>query len=482
VSDRTPAKTEPGKKPYRVAVVGAGPGGYAAAFRAADLGLDVTLIDPEAAPGGVCLYRGCIPSKAYLHVAKVLEEAESARRWGIAFDKPEIDVDRVRAWKDEVVTQLTGGLASLAKARAVRHVRGRASFAEPGRLVVEGATPGRETVEFDYAIVATGSRPTVPEPLTLDSPRVMTSTGALALPDVPATLLVVGGGYIGLELGSVYAALGSRVTVVEMTESLLPGVDKDLVRPLTAAIEKRLEAIHLGTAVRGLKETRGGIEVSLQSKDDTGARTETYEKVLVAVGRRPNSSGLGLENTSAEIDERGFVIVDAERRTRDDRIFAVGDVAGQPMLAHKATHEGLVAAGVIAGANDRFEPRCVPAVVFTDPEIAWCGLTEIDARSAETKVDVARFPWQASGRALTLGRDSGVTKIISDPETGRVLGVGICGSSAGDLIGEAALAIEMGANVEDLASTIHPHPTLSETLMEAAEVARGLGIHMKKKR
>lgn len=475
-------REEGGASTSRVAVVGAGPGGYAAAFRAADFGLDVTLIDPEAAPGGVCLYRGCIPSKALLHVAKLVEDAAAAGEFGVVFEKPTIDVERVRAWKDQVVAQLTGGLAALAKARAVRHVRGRATFSEPGRLVVERATPGREAVAFDHAIVATGSRPSIPDALRLDDPRVMTSTHALALPDVPRSLLVVGGGYIGLELGSAYAALGSRVTVVEMTESLLPGVDRDLVRPVAAAVGRRFEAIHLKTSVLGLEETRDGITARLQMAAEDRVRSETFEKVLVSVGRRPNSSGLGLENTGARVDEKGFVVVDAERRTADRGIFAIGDVAGQPMLAHKATHEGLAAAGVIAGKGDRYEPQCVPAVVFTDPEVAWCGLTETEARNAGAKVDVARFPWQASGRALTLGRGDGVTKIVSDPETGRVLGVGVCGTSAGDLIGEAALAIEMGATLEDLALTIHAHPTLSETLMEAAEVARGLGVHLKRKR
>jgi dihydrolipoamide dehydrogenase len=473
---------EESSRGLRVAVIGAGPGGYAAAFRGADLGLDVALIDPEPAPGGVCLYRGCIPSKAYLHVAHLLNESRAAEAWGVRFERPRIDIERLRAWKDEVVATLTGGLTGLAKARNVRHVRGRATFVDPRRLVVEGVEPGRETIEVDNVIVATGSRPSIPEALALESARIMTSTDALALPDVPPSLLIVGGGYIGLELGTVYAALGSRVTLVEMADSLLPGVDRDLVRPVAAAVKEGFEEIHLRTSVEQLEETKAGIVATLKGAGEASSRLLTFDKVLVAVGRRPNSSGLGLENTAVQIDERGFIVVDEARRTGERNVFAIGDVAGEPMLAHKATHEGLTAAGVIAGGADRYDPRCVPAVVFTDPEIAWCGLTETEGRAAGIEISVSRFPWQASGRAQTLGRSDGVTKIVSESASGRVLGVGICGRSAGDLIGEAALAVEMGAVVEDLAATIHAHPTLSETLMEAAEVARGLGIHLKKKR
>jgi dihydrolipoamide dehydrogenase len=465
----------------RVAVLGAGPGGYAAAFRAADLGLAVTLIDPEANPGGVCLYRGCIPSKAFLHVARLLREARDAADWGVTFGRPEVDVNKLRAWKDEVVAKLTSGLASLAKARGVTQIQGRATFVDANTLSVDGAPLGRHKVEFDDAIIATGSRPALPEALMLDSERVMTSTDALELRDVPESLLVVGGGYIGLELGTVYAALGSRVTIVEVTEHLLPGVDPDLVRPVAAAMGRSFEAVRLSTRVELLRETGEGICVTLE-----GANGESHEatfcKVLIATGRRPNSSGLGLQNTAVSVNDAGFIEVDNQRRTRQANVFAIGDVAGQPMLAHKATHEGALAAAVIAGRAAVWEPRAIPAVVFTDPEIAWCGLTEAEARASGAKVEVARFPWQASGRAMTLGRAEGVTKILHDPETGRVLGVGICGHSAGELIAESVLAVEMGAVVEDLAASIHPHPTLSETLMEAAEVARGLSIHLKRNR
>lgn len=466
--------------PVRVAVLGAGPGGYAAAFRAADLGLDVTLIDPEVNPGGVCLYRGCIPSKAFLHVARVLREAREARDWGVTFATPQIDVARLREWKEGVVAKLTSGLTSLAKARGVKQLHGRATFADVHTLSVEGALPGRHKVEFDSAIIATGSRPAIPDALVLDSERVMTSTDALDLRDVPESLLVIGGGYIGLELGTVYAALGSRVTIVEVTDHLLPGVDPDLVRPVAAVIGRAFEAVRLTTSVERLRETAEGITVALKGANGE-SREAVFDKVLIATGRRPNSSGLGLENTSVSVTDAGFIEVDAQRRTKEANVFAIGDVAGQPMLAHKATHEGTLAADVIAGGTSVWEPRAIPAVVFTDPEIAWCGLTETQARANGVPVEVARFPWQASGRAMTLGRTDGVTKIVHEPESGRVLGVGICGHSAGELIAEGVLALEMGAVVEDLAASIHPHPTLSETVMEAAEVARGLSVHLKRK-
>jgi len=466
----------------KVVVLGAGPGGYAAAFRAADLGLDVTLVDPEAKPGGVCLYRGCIPSKAYLHVARLLREAASAEKLGVRFAAPAIDIERLRAWKDEVVTRLTGGLGVLAKARAVRYVQGRGTFADARALVVDGTTAGRERLEFDYAIVATGSRPAIPDALSLDSDRVLTSTGALELADVPKTLLVVGAGYIGLELGSVYAALGSRVTIVEMADRILAGVDADLAKPVKAATTEAVESLRLETRVESLSETKGGIAVRLVGGKPEASATGTFEKVLVAVGRKPNSSGLGLENTRVEVDDAGFIRVDAERRTAEPSIFAIGDVAGQPLLAHKATHEGTTAAEVIAGRKAAYEPQAIPAVVYTDPEVAWCGLTEEEAARQGRRVSVGVFPWQASGRALTLGRSDGLTKVLVDPESERVLGVGVAGAGAGELIAEAALAIEMGAVLEDVAGTIHPHPTLSETVMEAAEVARGSSVHLKKKR
>jgi dihydrolipoamide dehydrogenase len=476
VSEQKPAAAK------RVVVLGAGPGGYAAAFRAADLGLAVTLVDPEAKPGGVCLYRGCIPSKAFLHVARLLRDAASAEKFGVRFASPVVDIEKLRAWKDDVVTKLTGGLGVLGKARSVRYVQGRGTFEDARSLVIDGTSSGRERVEFDYAIVATGSRPSIPAALSLESDRVMTSTGALELADVPKSLLVVGAGYIGLELGSVYAALGSRVTIVEMADRILAGVDADLAKPVKTATTDAVEALRLETRVKSLSETTGGISVRLVGGKPETSTTSTFEKVLIAVGRKPNSSGLGLENTRVEIDEAGFVRVDAERRTAEPSIFAIGDVAGQPMLAHKATHEGTTAAEVIAGRKIAFEPQVVPAVVYTDPEIAWCGLTEEEASRDGRRVGVGVFPWQASGRALTLGRTDGLTKVLVDPESERVLGVGIVGTGAGELIAEAALAVEMGAVLEDLAATIHPHPTLSETVMEAAEVALGSSVHLKKKR
>jgi dihydrolipoamide dehydrogenase len=465
----------------RLLVVGAGPGGYAAAFRAADLGLDVTLVDPEATPGGVCLYRGCIPSKAYLHVARLLREAAGAADIGVRFAEPAVDIDRLRAWKNEVVGKFTSGLALLGKARRVRFVRGRATFLDAKTAVVDGESSRREQVSFDYAIVATGSRPAIPESLALESDRVMTSTGALDLPDVPQSLLVVGAGYIGLELGTVYAALGSRVTVVEMTDRILTGVDADLAKPVKAAALASFASLQLDTKVESVELVGEGVSVLLRSAEGSEATEHTFDKVLVSVGRKPNSSGLGLETTRVELDERGFVRVDAERRTAEPSIFAIGDVAGQPLLAHKATHEGTTAAEVIAGHKTAFEPRAVPAVVYTDPEVAWCGLMQEEAARDGREVRVATFPWQASGRALTLARTDGLTKLVYDPETEQVLGVGIAGAGAGELIAEAVLAIEMGAVLEDLAATIHPHPTLSETVMEAADVARGLSVHLKKK-
>jgi dihydrolipoamide dehydrogenase len=456
----------------QLVVVGAGPGGYAAAFHAADLGFEVALVDPEANPGGVCLYRGCIPSKALLHAAKVIHDARAAEEFGVSFGDPAIDLPRLRAWKDGVVGKLTGGLGQLTRQRKVRYVRGRARLIDRTTLEIE-AEGGTSRLAFDHAILATGSRP-----VTLSgfpqSPRVLDSTTALDLPDVPRRLLVVGGGYIGLELGSVYAALDSRVTIVEMLPGLLPGVDPDLVRPVAKRLEAQCESIHLGTRVASVEELGAGLEVRFDGA--TGA--ETFDRVLVAVGRAPNSQGLGLETVGARIDARGFVEVDEQRRTAEPTISAIGDLVGQPMLAHKASHEGRTAVEAIAGRKVAFEPQAIPAVVFTDPEIAYCGLTEAEAKQQGRAVEVARFPWAASGRALTLGRDDGLTKLVLDPETERVLGVGIVGPGAGELIAEGVLAVEMGATARDLALTIHPHPTLSETVMEAAEVFFGQSTHV----
>ncbi len=463
-----------------LAVVGGGPGGYAAAFLAADLGLDVTLIDLEPNPGGVCLYRGCIPSKALLHVAKLVEEAREASAWGVRFGDPEIDLDELRAWKDDVVAKLTGGVGQLAKHRRVRYLRGIATFRDGRTLRVDTRDGDETTLSFEHAILATGSRPTRLPGFPEGSDRVLDSTTALELRDVPKRLLVVGGGYIGLELGSVYAALGSKVTVVEMTPSLLPGVDADLVRPLAKRLEDKLEAILLETRVAEVVERKDGLAVRFEGKGAEGSpgKARRFDRVLVAVGRRPNTAGLGLESTRVEVGDDGFVRIDSRRRTAEPTIWAIGDVAGQPMLAHKASHEGRVAVEAIAGRAVAFEPRAIPAVVFTDPEVAWCGLSETEAKRDGTKVEIARFPWAASGRAKTLGRDDGVTKLVVDPDSERVLGVGLCGPGAGELIAEGVLAVEMGATVEDLALTIHPHPTLSETIMEAAEAFSGRATHI----
>jgi dihydrolipoamide dehydrogenase len=464
----------------QLVVIGAGPGGYAAAFYAADRGMQVTLVDPAVNPGGVCLYRGCIPSKALLHVAEVVNEARHAEAWGITFGAPAIDLERLRAFKTKVVTQLTGGLGQLSKQRKITYIQGTAGLLDGHTLEIRPDQGTRATtLAFEHAIIATGSTPATVPGLTLDSPRLMDSTGALELPDIPKSLLVVGGGYIGLELGSVYAALGTRVTVVEMTDGLLPGADRDLVNVLARRIESICEAVLLNTKVVAMKEAANGIVVTFEGEGLSGeARERVFERVLVSVGRRPNSAVPGLDRTAVKVDRRGFIEVDAARRTAEPSIFAIGDVVGEPMLAHKASHEGRVAVEAIAGERVAFEPLAIPAVVFTDPEIAWCGLTETDARKQNREVAIARFPWAASGRALTLDRPDGVTKLILDPKTERVLGVGIVGPGAGDLISEGVLAIEMGANATDVRMTIHPHPTLSETLMESAEVFFGHATHV----
>lgn len=457
-----------------VVVIGAGPGGYAAAFMAADLGLKTLLVDKEANPGGVCLYRGCIPSKALLHAAKVLTEAEEASEIGIDFGEVTIDVEKLANWKRSVVEKLTGGLGQLRKARKVEHVQGTAKFLDSHTLEVEGTG---QRITFQHAIIATGSRPIIPGPLAIDSQRVMTSTEALELDGLPETLLVVGGGYIGLELGTVYAALGSSVTVVEMMDSLLAGADKDLVKVLEKRIHERFDQVLLSTSVVAMQDTGDGVKVTFRSGDEE--REQTFEKVLVSVGRRPNSENLGLENTKVVVDKFGFVEIDGQCRTAEPHIFAIGDISGQPMLAHRATHQGRLAAEVIHGSKAVFDPHAIPAVVFTDPELAWTGLTENEAKAAGLSFKVSKFPWAASGRSLTLGRSDGLTKVIVDTESERILGVGIVGPGAGELIGEATLAIEMAASVKDLGLTIHAHPTLSETVMEAADVFFGHSTHIK---
>ncbi len=455
-----------------IAVIGGGPGGYAAAFLAADLGMKVTLIDREQNPGGVCLYRGCIPSKALLHVAALITESRHAKNWGIEFGEPKIDVAKLRSFKEGVVNKLTGGLGQLSKQRKVTYVRGDASFENSTTVRVKKHGGGEERLSFDRIILATGSRPAVIPSLKLDTPRMLDSTSALDLTDVPRSLLVVGGGYIGLELGTVYAALGSKVSVVEMTGGLLPGADRDLVAPLQKRLEKAFEAILLNTTVTSVKEEAKGIRVSFDGKD-VKEREKVFDKVLVSVGRKPNSEIAGLDRTQVKVGQRGFIQVNKQLQTDDPAIYAIGDVVGEPMLAHKASHEGRTAVEHIAGHKVAFEPNAIPAVVFTDPEIAWAGLTETQAEKEGREIKVAKFPWAASGRAMTLDRTEGLTKLILDPGTERVLGVGMVGVGAGDMIAEGTLAIEMAATATDIALTIHPHPTLSETVMQAAEVFFG---------
>ena len=460
----------------QVVVVGGGPGGYAAAFLAADLGLSTALVDPEVNPGGVCVYRGCIPSKALLHVAKLVDESRHAKAWGIEFGEPKIDLAKLRAFKDNVVKRLTTGTGQLVKHRKVRYLQGYAEIVDAHNLKVTLTAGGDEQVQFEHAILATGSLPAIPPMLKVDDPRVMDSTAALDLPDIPRSLLVVGGGYIGLELGTVYATLGSAVTVVEMTAGLLPGADRDLVDILAKRVGQTMKSVLLETKVVQMKAESTGIRVALEGKAEQ--KDQLFDRVLVAVGRRPNSSIPGLDRTHVQVDQRGFIMVDEQRRTHEPSIFAIGDVVGEPMLAHKASHEGRVAVEVMAGENVAFAPRAIPAVVFTDPELAWAGLTEVQAMKENRSVAVAKFPWGASGRAITLDRTDGLTKLILDPETERLLGVGLVGPGAGELIAEGVLAIEMGATATDLKLSIHPHPTLTETMMESAEVFFGQATHV----
>jgi dihydrolipoamide dehydrogenase len=460
-----------------IAVVGAGPGGYAAAFLAADLGMKVTLIDPELNPGGVCLYRGCIPSKALLHVAKLIDESRHAKNWGIEYSDPKIDLSRLRSWKEGVVKKLTGGLGQLSKQRKVEYIQGHAAFENSNTLRVSRTNGSEDSLTFDRIVLATGSRPAIIPSLKLDTPRIMDSTTALDLGEVPGTLLVIGGGYIGLELGTVYAALGTKVSVVEMLPGLLPGADRDLVLPLHKRMEKIFDSILLNTTVAAVKEEPSGIRVTFDGPE-VKEREKVFDKVLVSVGRKPNSEIPGLEKTQVKIGQRGFIQVNKQLQTDDPAIYAIGDLVGEPMLAHKASHEGRTAVEAIAGHKVAFEPNAIPAVVFTDPEIAWCGLTETQAQKENREIKTARFPWGASGRAMTLDRTEGMTKLIIDPQTERVLGVGIVGVGAGELIAEGVFAIEMGALAKDVALTIHPHPTLSETVMESAEVFFGTSTHV----
>lgn len=464
-----PAKT-------RLVVIGAGPGGYAAAFHAADRGMEVTLVDAGAKPGGVCLHRGCIPSKALLHVAALLQETRHAKRWGLSYEEPAIDLDRLRKAKNDVIDKLARGVMYLAKQRNVTLLRASARFEDSQTLRLESDDDVPERLRFDHAIVATGSVPILPKMFQVDGTWVMNSTGALDLPEIPKRLLVIGGGYIGLEIGSVYAALGSQVTVVELLESILPGVDPDLVRPLQQRLKGLFKAVHVKTQVTRLEPRGEEIVAHLE-----GAKVEptmAFDRVLVAVGRKPNSASAGLDKTGVTLDEKGFIQVDSRMRTTDPRILAIGDVAGEPMLAHKASREAKVAVEALAGEPAEFDNLAIPAVVFTDPEIAWCGLTEAEAKADGREIRVTKFPWTASGRAQTLGRMEGLTKLIFDPKTERLLGMGIVGAGAGELISEGVLAVEMGAVARDLADSIHPHPTLTETVMESAEGFLGQATHL----
>ncbi len=457
-------------------VLGGGPGGYAAAFMAADLGMEVTLVEKDTRLGGTCLLRGCIPSKALLHVGRVVAEVREMQDWGVHFSAPKIDIGAVRDRKEKVIDALTGGLAQLAKRRNVRVIQGQGMFTASNTLEVIEEDAGSQTITFDHCILASGSRPARIPAFDIGSSRVMDSTGALQLEDIPESLLVVGGGYIGLEMGTVYAELGSQVSVVELTGSLLPGADRDLVKPLQKRLGGLFEAIRLNTKVTGLKDIGNGVEVSFEGPE--GQTTETFSRVLVAVGRRPNSDGIGLENTDVVVDSKGFVEVDKQQRTADSHVLAIGDVCGEPMLAHRASHQGKVAVESLHGEPALFEPKAIPAVVFTDPEIAWAGLTELEAELSGQEVEVSRYPWAASGRAHALGRIEGMTKMLVDPETEQVLGVGIVGSGAGELIAEGALAIEMGCTARDLSETIHPHPTLGETVAFSAENYFGLATEI----
>ncbi len=458
-----------------VLVIGGGPGGYAAAFRAADLGLDVTMVDIEERPGGVCLFSGCIPSKTLLYLAELIHDAGRTAAMGVRFSKPEIDLPALRSWKNKVIDKLSTGLVSLSEGRNVQRIRGTASFESPDTVRVSGM----ETVHirFGHAVIAVGSR-TIPLPGTefVEGGRIMDSSGALALPDIPETLLVVGAGYVGLELGSVYAALGSRVTLVEKGKRILPGVDEDLTRPLARRLEASFEAMHFDTGVEKMTEDGDRVEVTFSGGIDPS--NQRFDRVLVAVGRKPNTADLGLKNTGVKTGERGFVRVDDRMRTADERIFAVGDVVGGAMLAHKASYEGKIAAEAIAGKPAVFDARAIPAVVYTDPQVAWCGLTEQEAKKKDIPYEVQRFPWKFSGRALTMDAAEGLTKILADPETQRILGVGIVGRNTEGMISEGALAMEMGALAEDMALTIHPHPTLSETEGETAEIFLGSATHI----
>ena len=456
-------------------VVGAGPGGYTAAFYAADQGYKVTLLDSSEKPGGVCLHRGCIPSKALLHVAGLMTKVVQAKDWGVDFGEPKIDLKRLREWKDEISLKISGGLISLCKQRDVSFINSRGTFTDSNTIKLSN----NSSLVFDRCIIATGSRPIMPQKFIDNKLFMMDSTEALKLSTIPEKMLVVGGGYIGLELGKVYSSLGSRVTIVEMRDGLLPNVDRDLIRPLQEKLSKEFEAIYLNTEIVSIRESKKLGHVTMVKA--TEQFEESFDSILMSVGRRPNTDKIGLECTNVQLDDKGFIKVDGKRQTADSKILAIGDVSGEPMLAHKASHEARIAIDGILGKDVSFNNKIIPAVVFTDPEVAWCGLTESDAKNNNIDVEVARFPWGASGRAHTISRTEGMTKIILEPMTKRLLGVGIVGHGAGELIGEGVLAINMGAKAEDLSNCIHPHPTLSETIMESADVSMGIATHIYKR-
>ena len=458
-----------------VLVIGSGPGGYAAAFRAADLGLEVTMVDMEERPGGECLFRGCIPSKTLLYLAELIHDAERSESMGIAFERPRIDLKTLREWKQQVIDTMADGLITLSNKRGVQLIKGRAVFEGSDSARLQGSEVSR--IKFRHAILATGSRPlALPDFPFQEESRVMDSAGTLELRDIPKSLFVYGGGYVALELGAVYASLGSRVTLAVRSERLIRGADPDLAAPLIRRLEKIFDAIHYDTQIADVKETDSNVTVKFEGKEKNWE--QTFDRALIAIGRVPNSSDIGLETTKVKVNERGYVIIDEAQRTSDNRIFAIGDVAGGPLLAHKAFREGKVAAEVIAGEPSAFDARAIPAVIYTDPQVAWCGLTEEQARKQNRPVDVERYPWKFSGRATAMGLHEGLTKIIIDPDTGRILGMGVVGRDAEALISEGALAIEMGALAEDMALTIHPHPTLSETVGEVADVFLGGATHI----
>ncbi len=458
-----------------IVVLGAGPGGYAAAFYAADKGKNVILVDLDKRLGGVCLNRGCIPSKALLHITKLIQEAKASEFRGVSFSSPKIDLKKMRAWKDSILDKLSLGIGGLADKRGVKILRGRGHFEDSKTLRVE-TSDGQKFITYEKAVIAVGSKPALPSAFDLGNPRIMTSTEALELGDIPRDLLIVGGGYIGMELGTVYAALGSHIVLVEALDSILMGADPDLARPVLNYAQKNFRELRLKTKV--LKMATSGKKIKVMMEINGSQKEELYDKVLVSVGRVPNCDDLGLENTQVERDEKGFIKINARQETRDPHILAIGDVVGGALLAHKAAKEARVAVEAILGEESSFENIVIPAVVFTDPEVAWCGLTETEAKQKGIPIEVARYPWSASGRALSFDRTDGVTKLIVEPETERILGVGIAGAGAGELISEGVLAVEMGATVKDLAESVHPHPTLSETLMEAAELFYGQSTHL----